>query len=126
MDLRFHVIIRQNLFDMIPVDTHRLCPQPDLPPVHLNDLGHLIDTQRTTIGQELIGDIYFFDHFKRRMTADHIHKILHITWDMKSDKITEQQAADDLLAPGNNIKNICCRKCRMVKKANFQIGTHGL
>ncbi|MNN43637.1 hypothetical protein D3C81_1578840 [compost metagenome] len=111
---------------MIPVDPHRLCAKPNLPAIHLNDLGHLIDAERTTIGQELIGDINFFDHFKWCMATDHIHKILHITRDMKTDKITEQQAADNLFAPGNNIENICCRKSRMMKKANFQIRAHGL
>src|SRR5690606_25224559 len=55
------------------------------------------------------------------MAAQYIDKIFHVTGDMEADKITQQKASDNILTPRDDIKDVRCRKRRMMKKANFQI-----
>src|SRR5690606_3877524 len=63
--------------------------------------------------------------FKWCMAPQYVHKIFDIARNMETDKVAEQQASDNILAPRDDIENIGGRKSCMVEKSNTQIRSKG-
>src|SRR5690606_29449817 len=108
--------------DVFHVHADGLGTQPDGASAHLYAFGHLIDPQCATIGEKLFSSVDAAQYLHGGMALHHVHKIFHVAGYVETDKVTLQQASDDVTSPGDYVKNIRRRKGRMVEEANLQVG----
>src|SRR5690606_660762 len=110
-----------NVLNMLQVDTYRLRAKPYGTIAYTDLFGHLVDTKRAAVGEELFGGIGPPQYVFRRVAFNSIQTVFHVPGYVEADEVTLPQAAHDLPPRGDDVEYSRRWKSGIVEKADLKV-----